>query len=269
MSEYTNPQYLYLHSSIATQKQVYDYTQNCISKLEEFLGVSLNREIHVNTVTKYDGTPLKHSYIWLKSPEVAYLLLNKNMDGTERTEEIEDPTHDTTEAEQELEEFMNSDDHTILSWAEAADKEDELVAKTVKRKIKKQKQPLVSFGNIEMTSEQKEKYPNMNHIEITFYHVKASTRFGFSNTKLIANFVPKDVTEQDIRIHLERYCTEKKDQRDKKNYPLVHIERKSNPSNVLVTYPPGTNDALFACLMVKRLAVSEKCVLNFDLYREN
>lgn len=269
MSDYTNPQYLYLHSSIATQKQVYEYTQKCISQLEQVLGEPLNHEIYVNTVTKYDGTPLKHSYIWFKSPEVAYLLLNKNKDGSERVEECVDPNHDTTEAEKELETFFLTPNTQGVSWVDLVEIEEKLVAKTVKRMIKKQKEPLIKFENIELTPEQKEKYPTMNHIEITFYHIKIPSKYGFSCNKMIANYVPRDITEQDIRVHLERYCSEKRDPRDKKNYPIVHIDRKSNPSNVLVMFPPSSTDAIFACLMVKRLAVSEKCVLNFDLYREN
>jgi len=269
MSSHTNPNYLYLHSSIATQKQVTAYTIKCIEKLEDVLGEPLNKEIHVNTVTKYDGTPLKHSYIWFKSSETANLLLNKNKDGTDRIEECVDPTHDTTEAERELEKFFLTPNTNGISWVDLVEIEEKLVANTVKRTIKKKKEPLVNFGYVEMTEEQKVKYPSMEHIEITFYPIKIPNRYGFSNHKLLAHFVPKEVSEQDIRVHMERYASEKKVVWDKKNYPIVHIDRKSNPSNVLVTFQPSTNDAVFACLMVKRLVVSEKCILNFDLHKEN
>ena len=269
MSSYTNPNYLYLHSSIATQKQVQDYTMQCIEKLEKFLGEHLNKDIFVNTVTKYDGTPLKHSYIWFKSAETANLLLNKNKDGSDRMEECIDPTHDTTEAEKELEQFFLTPNQSGVSWGEMVEIEEKLMSKTVKRTIKKTKEPLVKFGSIEMTQEQKAQNPNKENIEITFYPIKIPSRYGYSTSKLLAHFVPKDVSEHDIRVHMERYSIDKRETRDKKNYPLVHIDRKSNPSNVLVTFNPLGNDAIFACLMVKRLVISEKCILNFDLFKEN
>jgi hypothetical protein len=278
MSHYTNPHYLYLFSSIATQKQVYDYTIECIKKLEEVLGESLSHKISVNTITKYDGTPLKHSYVWLKSVEVANLLLNKNKDGSERVEECIDPTHDTSEAESKLSEFFNSPVPDGVSWVDVIEEEEILVSATMKRMIKKEMDPLVKFGTIELSEEQKLKYPDMKQIEITFYPVKIHSKPGLSHNKLYAQFVPKDVTEQDLRSHFERYVSEKttfrsfqghQGVRDKKNYPIIHFERRNNPSSVMVIYHPLSTDAIFASLMLKKFVIPDKCTLNFELFRDS
>lgn len=268
MNSITNPHFLYLHTSIATQSQVYDYVQRCIGRFEEFLGEKLNREIIVNTVTKYDGTPLKHSYVWCRSVEVVNLLLNRTKEGVDRVEEIPDPEHDTEQDEKNLMEFFMRPTPLDCSWVDLVDEEEYLISKTVKRKIEIPMKPLVEFGNVELTPEQKMKYPDMNEIQIKFFRLSIPIRPGFISNKLFANHVSKDVTEQQIRKYFEPYASEKKNIHDKRTYPMIHIDRKSNPTSVTITYQPLSCDGVFALVMNKRLFLSEKCTLNFDLYRD-
>lgn len=282
MNNITNPHFLYLHSSIATQKQVYDYIQRCIGLFEEFLGEKLDRDIIVNTVTKYDGTPLKHSYVWCRSVEVVNLLLNRTKDGVERTEYAPDPEHDTTEAEKELFDFFMTPTPLDCLWEDLVEEEERLVAKTVKRNVKREMKPLVDFGKIEMTEEQKKKYlENLEsksntsidivpstEINVKMFHLSIPIRSGYSHHRLFALHVTKDVGEQQLRKYFEPYSSPKKNVYDKKNYPVIYIDRKSNPTCVTISYQPGTYDAIFALLMNKKIMISEKCMLNFELFRE-
>jgi len=269
MNTITNPHFLYLHSSIATQSQVYEYVQSCIKMFEDLLNEKFNREIIVNTVTKYDGTPLKHSYVWCRSIEVVNLLLNRTKDGVDRVEEIPDPEHDTVECERKLMEFFMKPTPINCSWVDLVDEEEQLISKTIKRKIKRPMKPLVEFGTIVPTEEQRLKYPNVDEIQIKFFHLSVPFRAGYMNHKLFANHISKEITEQHIRKYFEPYVSEKKDPRDKKTYPIIHIDRKSNPTSVSVCYQPLSYDGTFALLMNKRIVFSEKSILNFELYRES
>jgi hypothetical protein len=276
MNNITNPHFLYLHSSIATQKQVYDYIQQCIGLFEDFLGEKLNREIIVNTVTKYDGTPLKHSYVWCRSVEVVNLLLNRTKDGMERTENAPDPEHDTTEAENDLIEFFMTPTPLDCLWSDLVEEEERLVSKTVKRNVKRQMKPFVDFGTIEMTEEQKKKYLDSSEtkstpsteIQVKMFHLSIPIRAGYSHHRLFALHVSKDVSEQQLRKYFEPYSSLKKNIYDKKNYPVIYIDRRSNPTCVTISYQPATYDAIFALLMNKKIMISEKCMLNFELFRE-
>ena len=269
MNQITNPHFLYLHSSIATQNQVYDYVQRCIRLLEDFLNEKLNKEIIVNTVTKHDGTPLNHSYVWCKSVEVVNLLLNRTKEGVDRVEEQEDPDHDTTVAENDLLEFFLRPTPLEYSWVDLVEEEEILIARTVKRTVQRPMKPYVDFGTVMLTDDQLKKYPQVKDIHIKFFHLKIPMKTGMSTHKLFALHVPKDLSEAQIRKVFEPYVSEKKSIHDKKNYPLINIDKKANPTCVTVSYQPASFDAIFAILMNKRVIFSEKCSLNFELYRSN
>jgi hypothetical protein len=270
MNHITNPHFLYLHSSIATQEQMYTYVKKCITLLEEYFQEKFDKEIIVNVVTKHDGTPLKHSYIWCKSIEVVNLLLNRTKEGVDRVEDCPDPEHDTTEDELRLFEFFLKPTPVDCSWVDLVEEEEKLKFKTIKRTIKRPMKPFVNFGCIEMTEEQKINYPDMNEIQIKFFHLKVPTKRGFSCSKLFALNVTKDVTEKQIQKLFEPYVgDQRKITLDKKQYPLVYIDRRSNPTCVSVAYHPTSFDGFFASLMNKKVVISDKCVLNFELYRQN
>jgi hypothetical protein len=268
MENITNPNFLYLHSSIATKSQVYHYLQKCIKRFEEILDETLEKEIIVNTVTKFDGTPLKHSYVWVKSVEVANLLLNRTKDGVERVEETPDLDHDVTEDEKRLFDFLSSPTPDNCSWAELMEEEERLISKARRRNIKIPMTPLFDFGTIELTEEQKTKYPDMSEIQIKIFPLSVPLRPGYMRHKLFANHVSKDVSEKQIQKIFEPYST-KTSSDNRKSYPIVYIDRKSNPTSISVTYCLSTFDAVFAILMNKRVVISDKCTLNFELYREN
>jgi hypothetical protein len=199
---------------------------------------------------------------------VANLLLNRTKDGVDRVEDIPDPEHDTNEDEKNLIEFFLRPTPEDCSWVDLVDEEELLVSKTIKRMIKRPMKPLVDFGNIEPTEEQRSKYPNVEEIQVKYFHLNIPVRPGYMNHKLFANHVSKDVTEYQIRKYFEPYASEKKNIHDKKTYPIIHIDRKANPTNVTICYQPLSYDGVFALLMNKRVTLSEKTTLNFELYRE-
>lgn len=268
MNQLSNRHYLYLHSSIATQTQVYQYIQSLMEEFEKVLNVKLNKEFIVNTVHKYDGTPLKHSFVWFKSIQSAELFLNKDLEGKDRAEEYPDPNHDTSEEEKRFQEFMNSPTPVDARWEDLVDEEEMLYNKTIKNKIKKPQNPLIQYPGITPSSDQLEKNPDLQNIDVEFYSCKVYGKPNCSYHKLFAIHVAKDVSEAQIRKHFIPFATTK-NVHEKKDYPLVHIDRKSNPHSVTISYCPGSMDAVFALCMVKKVFVQDKCTLNFDLYREN
>lgn len=265
MNPISNPHYLYLHSSIATQSQVTELIQKTIRSFESYYDKKFNKEFVVNTVTKYDGTPLKHSYVFFKSDLLANLFINKDIEGNERTVEMPDPDHDVSQDVKLFNDFMMAPTPLGCSWVDLVEQEEDLYKKTIQRNVKRALPPVVSIGTIEPTPEQRSKYPDISEIVVTFYPCRIPVRSGYSFSKLYAVHVSKDVTDSQIRRHFEPFSTSKKD----KKYPIVYIDRKSNPSCVTVSFDSCTFDGIFALVMAKKLVISEKCTLNFDLYREN
>lgn len=269
MNQLYNPHYLYLHSGIATQSQVKSYILSLIDQFEVVLGTKLNKEFIVNTVTKFDGTPLKHSYVWFKSESVAGLFLNKDLEGNDRVEQYPDPNHDTTESEKKFQEFMSESFPLGAKWVDLVETEEQLYRNTIKKLITRPKECLVPFVGIIPTEDQKLKNPDMGMISVEFYTCKINGRSNVSYSKLFAVHVAKDVTEAQIRKYFEPFATNKSYNTKKQEYPIVQIDRKSNPHSVTVNYCPSTMDGIFALSMVKKVVIHERCTLNFDLYRQN
>lgn len=272
MNQLSNHHYLYLHSSIATQAQVHAYIASLIESFEKVLQVKLDKEFIVNSVFKFDGTPLKHSYVWFKSVQTADLFLNKDLQGKDRIDEFPDPDHDTSKEERLFQEFLAAPTPIGAKWVDLVEEEEKLYKKTLKIMIQRPKTRLVSLPGIVPSIEQKTKDPSLEKIDVEFYPCKIFGRSNVSYNKLFAIHVAKDVTESQIRKHFEPFAITKSTTscgKHTKEYPHVYIDRKSNPNSVTVSYHPGSMDGIFALCMVKRVAVNEKCTLNFDLYREN
>lgn len=260
-----NPHFLYLHTSIATQSQVFDYLQRALDALEKYYGKKFDREMLVNTVFKYDGTPLKHSYVWCKSVETANVLLNRTPDGQERCEEVEIEDDDTREAEKRLSDFMNHSHPYGTSWVALVQEEEKLTNAIKRNKIKRSLSPVVDFGSISLNEEQINKYKDQyENIQVKIFSAAVPRRPGYSTNRLFAYHHFRDLDENQIRKHFERYNTHKKDPHDKKVYPSIYIDRRNSPTYITVSYHPSSTDGVFALLMNKKLYLSEKCVLSFD-----
>jgi hypothetical protein len=270
MQNITNPHFMYLHSSIATQTQVYDYLQRGLDLLENYYGRKFDREMVVNTVTKYDGTPLKHSYVWCRSVDTVNVLLNKTPDGQERYHLIEDPEHDTSEAEKNLFDFLIKSFSYGTSWTYLVEEEERLSNLTVKRSIKRTMTPVVDFGVINVSDEQRIRFPDYKEISVSLFTVGIQPKSGYSFNRLFAYTNNKDVDESFIRRQFEKYASSvKKDITDRRQYPVVYVDRRSTPAYVTVTFHPSTMDGIFALQMNKKLHVSDKCVLSFDLCKRD
>jgi hypothetical protein len=261
-----NPHYLYLHTSIATQSQVKDYILRALDALEEYYGRKFDREIVVNTIFKFDGTPLKHSYVWCHSVETANVLLNKTPEGVERVEEIEVEDDDFREAEKRLSDFLNESHPPGTSWVDLVEEEEYLNNQIKKNKIIRSLKPVVDFGSIQLNDEQLSKYPGQyENIPVKIFAMSCPLKYGYSTHRLFAYHNFRDLDENQIRKKFEKYATHKKDPFDKKNYPIIYIDRRNSPTYITVTFHPSSNDGIFALLMNKKLQLSEKCVLNFEL----
>jgi hypothetical protein len=266
MNNLHNPHFLYLHSSIANQTQVYDYLQRALNALERYYKKKFDREIIVNTVVKYDGTPLKHSYVWCRSVETANILCNKTPEGQERYEEVEVEDDDSREAEKKLIDFLQMSHPSGTSWVELVEEEERLDNLIRRNKVKRSLTTVVDFGTIPLSEDQMVKYSQeYESIPVKVFPVGLPSRTGFSSNRLFAYHNSRDIDENQIRKHFEKYATHKKDPFDKKNYPTVYVDRRSHPTYITVSFHPSSNDGIFALLMNKKLSLSDKCLLSFDL----
>jgi hypothetical protein len=267
MNYISNPNFIYAHTSIATNDQLRSYVLRCIDRLEEYFQEKLNREFEVNVITKYDGTFLNHAFIWFKSVELANLLQNKTKDGQERFQEVPDMDHDTSEAEQNLQNFYGLATPIGARWEKLVEEEEYLISKTQKRNIKVPLPPVVDFGTIDPSDEQKMKNPDQKPIEVSFYHCRIPIKNGFSFHKLYANHCPKDVNERSIRKYFEKFVGEQKDMHSKKSYPIVTVDKRSGNCSIMVCFHPLSMDALFINLMSKKVVIDQN-TYNFELYKE-
>ena len=271
MSQLTNPHYLYVYSGVATQDQMVDYIKECLIQFQNVLkGSKIEKTFLVNVVRKYDGTYQNHSYLWFKSEKTASLFLNKDLSGNERLDEVPDPEHDVSEADRIFQDFLNAKMPEGARWEDIVEEEERLLKNTIQRTKKTPKQPMIEFPVIIPNDEQKMKYPDLDKIKPDFFPCKIFTRPGYLYNKLYAIHITKDVQESVIRKAYEPFATKREGEgKDAKKYPIVHIDRRTAPHSATVSFAPGTMDAVFAMMMVKKVAITEKCMLNFDLYREN
>lgn len=82
---------LYVRTNIAHYYQVENIFNQVIESSKKLFGPDFECEIKINLVRKYTGQYLGHAFVRLTNPQLYYVLIGCNADGTERVEYISDP----------------------------------------------------------------------------------------------------------------------------------------------------------------------------------
>lgn len=285
MSKFYDKNTLYLESGVANESQVLNAIMEGIKKCEVKLKRSLKCKMNLNLIKSRDGIYFGIGYLWVDNCDVYWILSGRNIDGTERVEEYEDP--EWKPSGKDMSASFGGD------WAEIASKMDESKPKI----IRKQLPSLIEFPFIKYTEKQKaflkkegkEVSDGINLVMGRAYINKPPpTKMSsvlccryvpkWIPTKVFKNIFLKYVSDSNTVIEMK---TNGKTVRD--NAPLITRSKniKVNKRNkteydvIFVTYDPNTNDASFARLIQRKTRIKHpkrsdlKCELIFDYAFKN
>lgn len=81
---------LYIESGVAKEEQIAECLKVAVLQANKYLKRNTNCRFQINLIMK-DGQYVGHGYVRISCPEVYWMMLGFNPDGTERIEEIPDP----------------------------------------------------------------------------------------------------------------------------------------------------------------------------------
>jgi len=268
---------LFVESGVANNSQVGECLKKAILDAEKVLGYKTNCKFKVNLIVDKDGKYFGFGYIRVSDPKIYWMLLGRNPDGSERVEEHLDPnwkppvnTNDGLSFEQILEKNKNK------SWFEIAQEEDSYI----QPKIKINLSPLITIPGFEYDDEQiahlkelaiEKGEPNAVIPKYGYFELsRAYASFPDSNflkNRLCARNVPEWIPEEAFKTIFSSYVSEEYKGKTGKirignkeisdTYPIINFVDAKNKGGriVFVTFPPETNDAIFALLMTKKTRV--------------
>ena len=283
---------LYVTSGVAREHQLLNSLKCSLADVRKELGEELECQFKVNLIVDKDGNYYGFGYIRVSNPEVYWMLLGKNPDGTERCLEYLDPNWipplPLSESEREID-YIN----TNLSWAELVAEEEKYIHPYIREEL----EPLMKLAGYTYNREQKEHLyqialkegknieviPEMGYFEISRAYCH-NVDINKSSNKLCARYVPDWIPEIVFKNIFRHYASDPNKQvnvHDEDNiitdtYPLISsMQGKKQGRLVFVTYDPEEQDGLFALLMTRKVKIQHpknkelKCTLVFDHAYDN
>jgi len=236
----------------------------------------------INLLVNKEGEYLGFGYIRITSPEVYWMILGRNPDGSERFEEIPDPNWSPPPNKKENLNILEN--KTKKTWAELAEEEEAHIQPIIKKPLP----PLITIPGYKYDVEQllhlkdvakdngedPNQIPDEGFFEISRGYVK-DPPLGKLGYKLCARKVPDWLPEKAFKKTFSIYASDPK-KKGKINimgnkvescYPIVNFIDTKKGRIVFITFDPSTKDALFASLMQKktRLKHPEKPNLKCEL----
>lgn len=263
---------LYVLTGVAYEHQLEKSLLTAIQNAKELLKRDVTTEYEINIVTNKFGNLVGYAYIWLSNPEIYYLLVGKNVDGTDREEWIDDP------------DWLPSPTSGTSCWA---DIEDERCPK-----VRRFLPPLLKLPNFKYDEIQqlriKQIIEENNFVDESLTDGSFKTLAAFvsepEDENIILNVlrgnaihdgdtqgIPEWVTLADLRKIFGRFSSVKPTRN--KIYPQINFNRNRS---CFITYSPETPDAQFAlCMKMKtkiRKMVDDKmceCTILFKHTRQS
>lgn len=284
--QYYDTNTLYIDSGVATEPQVADSLVKAINDAEEILGKKLkelaisksknknrlkNKKptefikqkcmYKINLLVNKEGAYHGYGYIRVSNPEIYWMLLGRNPDGTERIEEIPDPDWVAPKSPKtkSFEETLNAT--KSKSWADVAEDEE----RHIRPMITKMLEPLITLPGFKYdpdqlehlkelakeNNEDPELVPDMGYFEISRGYAKPPYP-GRIKHKIFARNVPNWIPLEAFKIIFSPYVTSKY---SKKEYPQVKFINSKNGRLVFIDFDSSTTDGMFALLMTKKCAI--------------
>lgn len=231
MSKVSFPGYLFIHSGVFDNNQIGSCLRWCIEKLD--VG---HCDMYVNVVEDKEGRKFGHTYAWVSNDRVYNALIGNNLDGTPRTEDMDDP--DWNPPSIPIEEALKEANG---NWGEEAEIEERYECPIITKDLP----PLIVPPGIMYTDEQRNQLKvddDIGFIEI--FKTRVTIRSDDSRINSIySTSIPNWVTAKVLRKFFSRFSTDKTDHYDQKTkrkirYPIVDICTSKNTTNAQITFSP-------------------------------
>lgn len=291
---------LYIKCDSATTEQITKALHQAVSKYCENYGVKISCSFKVSRIETRNGDPHGVAFVYVTNPEVYYMLLGKNPDGTDRIEYRDDPTWAPPSDDM----LTNDSGWSMISppltggnWCDMVEEEEqEFCMPMVCPKIAVQLPPLMALPPYELTDQQLEAKrqqiidtnagkEGFNPDLVTlpreaYFNVDAAickpVEAKYMPNILKAVGVDDWVTKDDLKVlfapfahdHTTMHERVVKGHRSNEAYPFVNI----NEDRVaFIIFDPATHDAQFALHMMKKTTVRKtqadgtqlSCILMF------
>lgn len=249
--KYLDDSILYIDSGVANSSQISTSLKIAIADAEKILGHPTKCRFKINLLVNKEGEYFGYGYIWISSPEIYWMLLGRNSDGSERIEEYPDPDWKPPSV---VKKNFNE-----KHWADVVEEEDSFVQPVIKKVLP----PLVTFQGYlyepdqilhlqELRNEQEGEntilpIPAMGYFEISRgYAIDAPP--GTLRHRLCARNVPNWIPAEAFKSIFSFYL-----QDSEGKYPIVNfVNAKKGGRIVFITFDPAKKDAIFTLLMTKK-----------------
>ena len=301
INQYYDEHTLYIGCGVANENQIAESLKESITNAEKILATKLKKSkieklktktskrkeikkleskdlinfrpercrFQINLLVNKDGAYHGYAYVYISDPEIYWMLLGKNPDGSERIEEIPDPDW---EPPKELNISSNIDEiikkESSKTWGDIVDDED----KYIRPKIRRQLPSLIDIPGYKYNDEQKQHlkdlYPDEDIPEMGYFEISrgyaCDNPSGTIKNKLCARNVPDWLPKEAFMSRFSRYVTS-----NDKKYPIIKFINTRKGKLVFVEFDPYSNDSLFALIMnVKSKFVhpetKQECTLIFS-----
>lgn len=193
----------------------------------------------INLPIAYDGKPRCCAYMYFSNPEMYWILLGKNPDGSERVEYYDDPEWICPERETK----------TFTNWADEVEEEELYICPQLSRPLP----PLIDIPPIVLTTSQIEwMTENSPETDPTIYRMKFSSAFvvpvepPYLHNKIVCGGIESWMTEADLKRLFGKYSTSRN-----RDFPKYEIRGNRG----IITYDPHTTDGQFAMIMMKKRTI--------------
>jgi len=270
---YYNQHTLYVRSGVAYPSQLMDSLKKAIEETTIKVNKPIPCRYKVNLIVGRSGKYYGFGYIWVTNPEVYYMLIGKNPDGSERVIYEDDPNW--KEPEKSLEETLDNLKCSNKSWADDLEEEEELRKQYNCPQIKKELPILMTLPGYEYDTEQLEHVKKLALSEgykgpiPTKGYFQISPAFvtdlddKYCHNVLCSRNIPLWISEQDIKNifipytsdSITKYIRKIKGKKIADTYPFVTI----NENRVaFITFHLETRDAQFALLMTRKVTLNNQ-----------
>jgi hypothetical protein len=259
--KYSNNHCIHIGCGIATEQQIKTSIRRAIDTAQKLFNAQYDHRSRVSIVCDRNNHSYGYAYAWIVDSSIYNMLVGRNPDGSDRYEEIQDPSW-RPPTEQDVQNFNC---RSFNSWADEAEEEEELLQpKMIRRPLP----PLIKLEPYELTSQQRS-LPGFENSErgelIVTPGMVSDLDPQYIENVICANHIPDGVTAEFIKNEFKHYVSDPSRVMTKKvngvvvseSYPLVRIVEK-NSRTVFVTFDPSTHDAQWALKVSKKLTFDIK-----------
>ena len=252
--KYYNKHTIYVKSDYGTNEQLIECLEQSLIQVSNSLKLNVSCKFKSNLICDNNGNHYGYGFLWVTNPQVYYMLIGKNPDGSSRLEYYDDPSWTPS---------ISSDSK---SWADISDNEPP--------KLSRNLPPLMTLPPFTYSKSQK----NILNTDKSNGFFQLSPAYvtdidpKFSHYILCCRGIPNWINENDLKNCFIPYASDSttkiprkiKNKRFYDTYPFVSINDKKI---AFITFDSTTRDAQFCLLMMRKTILvkeNNSCELVFN-----